>query len=329
VVTAVRTPTDGDVGEALVTAATKTTDPTTDLDAERQAAAAPPPPERRHTIVGDLRDVARELYESRELLHQLILRDIRIRYKQATLGFAWALLMPTVIVMAGVAVRAAIAYAAGVHLNEHQIAAMAVKSVPWAFFVGCISLATPSLISNISLVTKIYFPREVLPLGAMLAQSFDSMIGAALVVVVVPFFGVGLSAQLLWVPLLIALLWTLSAAAALFLSCANLFFRDVKYLVQVFLTFGIFVTPVLMDAAMFGPQGSAIVMMNPIAPLLEGLRLAVVEQHNLLEPYVAPGRGFVVWRPWYLAYSAGVALFGLAMSAVVFHRSERRFAEII
>ena len=322
----------GEHAGAPVEAADETT-----TDAWRETAPRPSPRETRtelpaattHTAVGDLREIVRELRGSRELIYQLTLRDIRIRYKQAVLGFAWALLMPTVIVLAGMAVRAAIAFAAGAQLNERQIAAMAVKSVPWAFFVGCINVATPSLVSNMQLVTKIYFPREVLPLGAVLAQTFDSLIGLALVALLLPVMGVGASAQLLWVPVLLALLWTLAASAALFLSCANLFFRDVKYLVQVFLTFGIFITPVLMDASMFGPKGAAIIMMNPVAPVLEGLRLAIVEHHNLLETYTTPFGGYIIWRPWYLAYAAGVAVVGLVTSAILFHRSERRFAEII
>ena len=286
------------------------------------------PPARR-TVLGDLREIVAEMRECGDLVHQLTLRDIRIRYKQAALGFAWALLMPMVIVLAGLAIRAAIAYAAGAQLSTHQIGAMAVKAVPWAFFVGCINMGTPSLLANMQLVTKIYFPREVLPLAAVLAQSFDSAIGAALVTLVLPLFGVGVSLQLLWVPLLLVCLWTFSAACVLFLSCANLFFRDVKYLVQVFLTFGIFVTPVLMDASMFGPKGAAVIMLNPIAPMLEGLRLTIIEQHNLLQPYMAPGTNFVVWHPWYLAYAVGWAVLGLLGSALLFHRSERRFAEII
>jgi ABC-type polysaccharide/polyol phosphate export permease len=149
------------------------------------------------------------------------------------------------------------------------------------------------------------------------------------VALILPVFHVGVSVQLLWVPLLLLCLWTFAAACVLFLSCANLFFRDVKYLVQVFLTFGIFVTPVLMDASMFGPKGAPIIMLNPVAPMLEGLRLAIIEHHNLLTPYVVPERGFVVWHPWHLAYALAWAVFGLVGSALLFHRSERRFAEII
>jgi ABC-type polysaccharide/polyol phosphate export permease len=80
---------------------------------------------------------------------------------------------------------------------------------------------------------------------------------------------------------------------------------------------------------MFGPQGAPIVMLNPVAPILEGLRLAIIEHHNLLTPYTTPKGGFVVWHPWYLAYSLAWTVFGLVGSATLFHRSERRFAEII
>lgn len=281
----------------------------------------------RRTIRGDLREIVRELRESRDLTQQLTLRDIRVRYKQAVFGFAWAIVMPVFIVGAGMLVRAAIAFASGHALNMRQIAAIGVKSVPWAFFLGCINMGLPTLVANKALVTKIYFPREVLPLAAVLAQTFDSAIGGVILLVVLPFLGVTWSATLLWVPVLLVLLWTLSLGLALALSCANLFFRDVKYIVQIYVTFGIFVTPVLLDASMYGKRIGPIVMLNPVSPLLEGLRLAVVEHHDLLRPYAVGD--FVIWHPWYLAYAAGIALFGLLGAAVVFHRLEERFAETV
>jgi len=281
----------------------------------------------RHTILGDLREVIAEMKQSRDLVQQLALRDIRIRYKQAALGFIWALVIPAAVVLAGMAVRVAVAYASGRHIDMAQLGGMAIKAVPWAFFVGCLSSGTASLVSNMSLVTKIYFPREVLPLSAVLAQSFDSLIGGLFVAILLPFLGVTASLQLVWLPVLLLLLWCFALGTALFLSRANLFFRDVKYLVQVFLTFGIFVTPVILDAPMFGPVGSRIMMLNPVAPILEGLRLSVVLHHNLLQPLNAPA-GFLFWRPWYLAYVTTWALGGLLLSVVLFHRAERRFAEV-
>jgi lipopolysaccharide transport system permease protein len=283
-----------------------------------------PAPAKR-TLFGDLRDIFKDFANSRDLIVQLTLRDIKIRYKQAAFGFAWALLLPIAIICAGLAVRVAISVASGRNIEIHQLAGMAIKSVPWAFFVGCIGTATPSLTGNMTLVTKVYFPREVLPLSACLAQTFDSLIGTVVVSVILLFFHVTLSIQHLWLLLLLPMLWMFTAATAIFLSCANLFFRDVKYLVQVFLSFGIFFTPVLVDAAMFGKKGAPIIMMNPLSPILEGLRLSVIEHHNLLEPLLAP-KGFVVWHPWYLGYSAAWAVFGLLGALLLFHRSEKRFA---
>jgi ABC-type polysaccharide/polyol phosphate export permease len=285
------------------------------------------PPEIRHTIGGDVREIIGELRTSRDLIYQITRRDIKIRYTQAVFGFAWALLLPVSVVLAGLAVRVAFGHISGQGLPPGQVAGVSVKAVPWAFFVACLNSATPSLVSNISLVTKTYFPREVLPLSAVLAQTFDSIIGMVLIALSLPFLRVTPSMQLLWVPVLLVLLWLFTLAAALFLSCANIFFRDVKYLVQVFLTFGIFVTPVVLDASMYGKTGSTLMMLNPIAPVLEGLRLSIVHHHNLLEPLATTS--FVFWHPWYLAYTAVWAIFGLLFSAVLFHRCERRFAELV
>jgi ABC-type polysaccharide/polyol phosphate export permease len=123
----------------------------------------------------------------------------------------------------------------------------------------------------------------------------------------------------------------LTAGLALLLSCANVFFRDVKYIVQTLLTFGIFFTPVFYEPQMLGVTGARLVMLNPLAPLLEGLRLSLIEGHNLFEPLTAAVRSgvAVVWSPWYLAYSAVWAFGGLALSAVIFHRAESAYPEYL
>ncbi|HEY9516317.1 MAG TPA: ABC transporter permease [Gemmatimonadaceae bacterium] len=289
--------------------------------------------EPRRSFTGDLRVIAvDEIWRYRELLYQLMLRDVRIRYKQAVMGFAWAVFMPGLIVLAGTLVRFAMAYVGGEKVVMSEIAGMAVKAIPWAFFVGAIGFATASLTGNLALVSKIYFPREVLPLSATLAQCFDSTIGAITLGLALPFLGVHYSASLLWVPLLTLLIFLFTASAALFLSCANLFFRDVKYIVQVLLTFGIFFTPVFFEPRMFGQIGGRIMLLNPLAPLLEGMRLSIVDGHNLATPLMhaaANGPAFLVWSPWYLAYSALWAVLGLVASALLFHRAEAVFAEYV
>jgi ABC-type polysaccharide/polyol phosphate export permease len=298
--------------------------------AEGASVPAVQPTDHQPGLVSDLRESVNDLWRYRDLLYQLARRDVRIRYKQALMGFAWALFMPALIVISGMLVRFAMAYVSGRSLEPSAIAAIAVKAVPWGFFVSAIGFATSSLISNATLVTKIYFPRELLPLSAVLAALFDACVGGTVVTITLLALGLPLTPQIAWVPLLVFLVICFTIATGLFLSCANLFFRDVKYVVQVMLTFGIFFTPVFFDASMFGPVAS-IAMLNPLAPLLEGLRLAVVEGHDLLTPLEVVVRGAAVtaWTPWYLAYSATWAVGGLVGAAVVFHRAELLFAEYV
>jgi lipopolysaccharide transport system permease protein len=291
-----------------------------------------PVPARSGGVLTDLREIASDMWTRRDLLYQLARRDVRIRYKQAVMGFAWAIFMPLLVVLAGFLIRLAMATVSGSELQTTTVAGLAVKSLPWAFFVGSIGFAVNSLTGNMNLVTKVYFPREVLPIASIGAQLFDTMIGAAGLLVILPFLGVRPTLALLWVPLLALILILFTAASGLFLSCANLFFRDVKYIVQVLLTFGIFFTPVLFEPAMLGPTGAQLVMLNPLAPLLEGIRLAVVQGHNLAEPLMQltkHGTEAVAWHPWYLVYSGAWAVIGLIGSALMFHRLEFVFAEYV
>ncbi len=274
-----------------------------------------------------------DMWRSRELLYQLTRRDITIRYKQAVMGFGWALFMPLMIVFSGLVVQLALANFSGRTLSTTGLGGMAVKAVPWAFFVGAIGFATNSLVANMSLVTKVAFPRAVLPVSSVGAQLFDSGIALVALIIVLPIVGaVQGSFALLWVPVMLLLLVAFTVACALFLSCANLFFRDVKYIVQVLLTFGIFFTPVFFEPAMFGSRGAAIAMLNPMSPILEGLRLSVTLGHNLLEPLsttLASGVVVTVWSPLFLLYACIVPLIGLPAAALLFHRSQYAFAEYI
>jgi len=283
----------------------------------------------RLSVFADLREIAHDMLHFRELLIQITLRDIRIRYKQALMGIGWAVLTPLVVVLSGWVLRLAFARMSGEMVADQVLAEIAVKSLGWAFFVGALSFGTASITANLPLITKVYFPREILPLAAVLTQVVDVSIATIALGIALPFFGVGISAGLLWSPLLALLLVVLTTAATLLLSCLNVFFRDAKHLVQILLSFGIFFTPVFYAADAFGPGTARFVMLNPLAPVLEGMRLAVVVGHNLLVPLVIPSTGAVAWSPLYLAYSAIVGVGGLVASAVIFHRAEFVFAEYV
>ena len=297
---------------------------------EALRAAEELPPEPTPSLAAQLAGIATELWQARELLVQITLRDIRIRYTQAIMGFGWAVLMPALIVGAGVMIRYAMAYMSGSQLRAPEVLGMAVKAIPWAFLVGALGFATSSLTGNYQLVTKVAFPRLVLPISAVLTQAFDTAIGSVALALFVPLLGGVPSAAWLWIPLLAVLAFMLTTAVCVFASCANLFFRDVKYLVQVFLTFGIFFTPIFFEPEMLGRPGALLMMMNPLSPVVEGLRLCVTQGHDLahtLRIVDAHGISVVVWTPWYLVYATAVAAISFLGSVLLFRRLEPVFAE--
>ncbi len=256
----------------------------------------------------------RELVRYRDLLYMLAWRDIRIRYKQTLMGLLWAILMPGAIIVAGVIVRLAMAKSAGKPLSLQDLTPVFVKSVAWAFFVASIRSGTTCLINNSNLVTRIYFPKLIFPLSSVLGNFFDFVVATGVLTVILAFTGVTVSEKLLWVPVLVALLVVLTSALAIFLSAAALFLRDVKYLVEIFVMFAIFVTPVFFSASIFG-RWQWVLLINPVAPLLEGLSDAVVFGRT-------PD---LLW----LAYSAAVSLIGFGGAVAFFRRLEGLFAECI
>lgn len=256
----------------------------------------------------------REIVRYRDLLYMLAWRDIRIKYKQSIMGFMWAIFMPLLIVCAGVLVRYAFSRLSGQPLVWRDIAQVSVKAVPWAFFVSSIRFSMLSLITNSNLVTKIYFPRELFPLAAVLSQLFDLVVASVALAVILAVAGTGVSLQLLWVPILLVLLVSLVLALGILFSALALFLRDVKYLVEVVLTFGIFFTPVFYDVGLFG-DWAPILLLNPLAPILEGLAACVVGHQ-------APMLGW-------LAYSAVFSFVALALSYKIFRMLEPAFAEYI
>lgn len=250
----------------------------------------------------------------RELVMMLTWRDIKVRYKQSVMGFLWAVLMPVLIISSGFVVMIAFSTMSGRSAGKADLLSIAVKAVPWAFVVGAIRFATNSFLQNKELVTKVFFPREILPLASVLASLFDFAVAGAVLAIVLFACRVGVSPYLAWTPLLLLILVVLTAALSLLLACANLFFRDVKYLVEVGLTYGIFFTPVFYSANKLG-KWRDLLLLNPLAPVFDGLANAVV-LHRPPDPN------------WTL-YSAVFAFATLCCSWAIFRAAESKFAESI
>lgn len=259
-------------------------------------------------------ELLRILRRHADLLYMLTLRDIKVKYKQSVMGFLWAILMPLIITAAGIVVKVGLARVGGRAVAFPEIAGVMVKALPWAFFVASIRASTACLASNASLVTKIAFPRAVFPLSAVASALFDLFIASTVVIAILAVAPVHVGATALLAPLLVLVLVLQVAGLALLLSAANLFFRDVKYLVEVVLTFAIFFTPVFYDSSMFGRWGR-LLRLNPVAPVLEALAAYVT--------------GGTAPHPAWTLYSVAWALGLLAVAPAVFQRLEPKFAECV
>lgn len=256
----------------------------------------------------------REVVQYRDLLYMLTWREIRIRYKQSVMGFLWALLMPVMIVSSGILMRQAFAMTSGKSVSWNDILAISIKGLYWAFFAGAVRFATLSLVSNASLVTKIYFPREILPLSSVFSAFFDFLVAGVFVGIILAFVPSTFNLALLWIPGIFVVLFFNTLACSLLLACANLFFRDVKYLVEVIITFGVLLTPVFYSARMLG-KWAPMVLANPVGAVLESINDVVMMHH-------APN---LFW----LGSAALAGALGTFISWKIFQKAEPAFAQEI
>ncbi len=267
----------------------------------------------------------KEILVYRELLLALTHRDIRVKYKQAAMGVLWVFFLPVLAITSGIIFRLVISILSDKPLELADMVAVMVKSIPWVLFSGIVGGSSSSLVGNMGLITKIYFPREVIPLSKLLTSLFDfsiSITGLIVILTLISFFYTGpvapvvISASLLWVPVLLAVMLLLAMSLGLALSCANLFFRDVKYIVGLVLQFGIMFSLVYFTYEELGQWGW-LLLINPVAPLLEGIRTAVI--NGQVDPFL--------W-PW-IAYSVTVAVVMLFVASRSFERAEHLFAEYV
>lgn len=247
-----------------------------------------------------------------EILYVHTLRHIQVKYQETFFGFLWALFMPVMVVLAGVVVRTGIHFLSNGTVDLTQVSSVVVKSLPWAFFMSGLKTSINSLVSNMGIIKKIYFPRVIYPLSYILSCLFDFAVATAVFILVLCYLKVGISIYILWVPVLILILFFYVAGLSIFLSCINLFYRDVRLIIDVILTFAIFITPVYYDASLFG-KWKNIVLLNPIGSILEALNHAVV-LHTSPE---------LIWVLYAALWAGLISLIGWK----VFHKFEPTFAD--
>src|SRR5262245_38908488 len=254
--------------------------------------------------------MVREQYDFRELLYQMTRRDLLLRYKQTVMGFGWAIFMPLI----NTAVFSVIFTRVAPLEVEMPYPLFAYCGLlAWNFSASSFRFAVSSLTSNASLVTKVYFPREIFPLSAVLVSMVDFAVGATVLVGLMVYYHVAPTAALLALPwvLLVHFMFTLSIS--LLLAMANLFYRDVKYLFELVLTIWMFVSAVLYPVSQVGGTLGRVMAVNPMTPILEGYR-DVLLRGRLPDP-----TSFLITTIF-----SGVLLL---VAWVIFHRAEYAFAE--
>jgi lipopolysaccharide transport system permease protein len=213
---------------------------------------------------------AREIWEYRELLYLLTWRDIRVRYTQTVLGAAWAILQPVALMLLFTAFFGRVAKLDSNGLPYYMFAYAAL--VPWQLFASSVASATESIVVNERVITKVYFPRVLLPLAAVLAAVLDFLIAFVLLVVMIAFAGITPSASLVLLPVFIVLALAASAGVGIWVAALNAEFRDVRYVTPFLLQALLFATPVVFSSFSLPPSWQKVLALNPMTAVVEGFR---------------------------------------------------------
>ena len=219
----------------------------------------------------------REFFAHRDLLHLLVLREVRIRYARATLGVVWALFLPVAMMGVFVLLNFGRLLPAGGGYDPGDYPLYAFCGIlPWTHFASSLPQATPSLAASRDLLRKSAFPREFIPMARPLAALLDLAIGAVFLGILLVAFGVPPAPSMLAVPVVFALQFAFTSGLALLLSAGNLFYRDVQYLLQAAILLGMFVTSVLYPVAIARPGVAGLLALNPMTSYLDSYREALL-----------------------------------------------------
>jgi len=255
----------------------------------------------------------RELWEYRELLYFLTWRDIKVRYKQTYLGAAWAIMQPffTMVIFSIVFGRLARIPSEGVPYPVFAYSAL----VPWMYFANALTHASASLVEQERMITKVFFPRLIIPLAAILAGLLDFMIAFVVLIGLMLYYGISPTVAIWTVPLFILLATATALGVGLWLSALNVHYRDVQYVVPFVTQLWLFATPVAYPSSLVHGPWRAILGVNPMAGVVEGFRWALLGKAGTTNASLAISILMVI---------------GLLVSGLYyFRRMERTFADVV
>lgn len=251
-----------------------------------------------------------EQVDYRELLYQLTLRDLLVRYKQTVMGFGWAVFMP---VMNTVLFSIIFTRVAQLDTDVPYPVFAYTGLLFWNFFASSLRFAVSSLSGNAVLVTKIYFPREIFPFSAILVCLVDLLVGSTILIGLMLYYQIPPAWTLVFVLVLLLIQTVFTAGIGLLIAMANLFLRDVKYLFEMVLTIWMFATSVVYPVELVGGKLGTLLKLNPMTPIIDGYRATILRGEL---PALGP-----------LAVATALAVVTLLVGWLVFHRAEYQFAE--
>jgi len=254
----------------------------------------------------------KELWAYRELLYFLTWRDVKVRYKQAVLGIAWAVIQPlaTMVIFTVFFGKLAKMPSDGIPYPIFSYAAL----LPWMFFLNAVTNSSNSLIGSANLITKVYFPRLIIPGAAVVAALVDFGIAFGVFVGLFGYYRYSLTWNVLLFPVLVVLTVLLALGVGLWTSALNVKYRDVRYALPFVLQLWMFATPVIYPSSLMPERWRWVLAVNPLTGIIEGFRASLL------------GRP-VMWGA--LGYSAVITVLVLVYAAFYFRRTERQFADIV
>ena len=256
----------------------------------------------------------KRLTQYRDLLTTFTLRDIQVRYKQTFLGVAWAVVQPIAFMVILLALKSIVFGEQSSEGFPHAVF-LYCAMVPWIFFQSGLTFSTTSIAGNMKLLQKIYFPREIFPLSAILACVVDFLIASVIFVVMMVFYRIPFSPGLFWVPVLFLIEFLFVLSIGLFTSAANVFYRDIKYIIPLGVQLLFFASPVFYSVSQVPEALQGWYMLNPMAVVIEGFRRAILH-----------GTGPALKD---LGVSVGIAALCFALAYWYFKRAESKFADLI
>ncbi|MDF1579410.1 MAG: ABC transporter permease [Desulfuromonadales bacterium] len=257
----------------------------------------------------------RDLWRYRELFYFLAWRDILVRYKQTVIGVAWAVLRPLLTMIVFTVIFGKLANLPSEGAAPYAIMVYAAM-LPWQFFASSLSDASSSLVGNANLISKVYFPRLIIPASSVITSFVDFLISSTIMLAIMAWYQYWPSWRILTLPFFIVIVFAAAMGAGLLLTALNVKYRDFRYIVPFIVQFGLYVSPVGFSSSIVPEQYRLLYSLNPMVGVIDGFRWAILGgESNIYLP------GFLL--------SLGVVGCFLVCGVVYFRKTEKKFADII